>query len=242
MSDHKKVRIVFRFKLAVCILLVLLFMVEINCRNIKRLKREVDKTDEDDSKSETRRSSTENQTERNIMYKKYLEDPLLLDYGRYTPQSFHYVNFQDHLSNRTEAYDKCIDQYIRCVAMKRLHPCVYIISRAHIKQTKIDIQLSKATAMPIWKTAGSDTDIIVLWHTENVSSLTYGQISRIFLVLNRTSNSKSKLLIHHQHDFFSTFFINIMDFGIDIHKATLTSIHQHIDTTIAAQYPCVGIP
>ncbi|XP_035442444.1 uncharacterized protein LOC118270777 isoform X2 [Spodoptera frugiperda] len=133
MSDHKKVRIVFRFKLAVCILLVLLFMVEINCRNIKRLKREVDKTDEDDSKSETRRSSTENQTERNIMYKKYLEDPLLLDYGRYTPQSFHYVNFQDHLSNRTEAYDKCIDQYIRCVAsIEAPTPvCVYNFKSAY---------------------------------------------------------------------------------------------------------------
>ncbi|KAF9795613.1 hypothetical protein SFRURICE_005534, partial [Spodoptera frugiperda] len=50
-----------------------------------------------------------------------------------------------------------MDGLVRYGSVKRLHPCVYIISRAHIKQTKIDIQLSKATAMPIWKTAGSDT-------------------------------------------------------------------------------------
>ncbi|CAH1641508.1 unnamed protein product [Spodoptera littoralis] len=117
------VRGVFRFQLALYILLLLI--IEINCRNIiQRLKREVDQSD-DNSNPETRRT-TEDRTE-SIKYREYLNNPQFLNYGSYTPQSFHYVNFQDVYTNRMERFEVCVDQYIKCTySLEAPTPvCVY---------------------------------------------------------------------------------------------------------------------
>ncbi|XP_022827579.1 uncharacterized protein LOC111357211 [Spodoptera litura] len=124
MSGYNKVRGVCRFQLALYILLLLI--IEINCRNIiQRLNREVDQPDEYDSNPETRRTA-EDRTE-SIKYREYLDNPQFLNYGSYTPQSFHYVNFQDVYTHRMERYEVCVDQYIKCTySLEAPSPvCVY---------------------------------------------------------------------------------------------------------------------
>ncbi|KAH9631113.1 hypothetical protein HF086_013071 [Spodoptera exigua] len=108
MSKYNTLRVALRVKLVIFIVLSL--MGEIKCRITKGM---VHKQNEVDANLET--TTEEEEDEEPNLFRLLLEDPQMHNPARYTPQSFHYVNFQDYDIDHPGLENSCIDQYLKCV-------------------------------------------------------------------------------------------------------------------------------